>query len=323
MYLVVHVSFARGAERLECRSPIDLTRTKLRNSVVVPCNQCLACRINRRDKLVTRTLLEHHANFIGQFWTLTFSDEGLSAFTVGDERKLLKNFLAALRMRERRKGNRLPIRCFGVLEYGADWGRPHYHILLWNHLNTTLEAEPYIEGLPRIRHHLKLWPHGHVDACPLTVSSCRYVSKYVTKFNDLEQTSESIAFHPNAPALGSLGLTKHMTAISRSPRKQWVQEPFIEIDGKRWALDQTMLGQWLYHCRRLGLKHEHPTTDFEKQMSRIKRDHERSEKTWTKILTERRTDAERDRIYAYTHGEYQRKQDYLLSRALAASYRAA
>lgn len=273
--------------------------------------------------------MEHLSNTIGQFFTLTLSEEGLSAFNPNQPRRLAKNFLTALRNSERRKGNPLSIRSFGVLEYGTELGRPHFHFLIWNHLNHVLPAEPYKENLPRIRHHLGLWPHGHIDACPLTPSSAQYVAKYVTKFNtdlngiDPLQTPECIAFHANKPALGSNGLIMLLDEISRSPQRHWLQEPFISLDGRRWALDQTMLGHWLYHCRRLGLKYDYPTDQSERRLNTLLRNAERDDISWSDQLTRINRNAEKQRIYEYQHGEYQRKQDLLLSRALSACARAA
>lgn len=238
-----------------CRSPLTLAMTGKNKIVpIVPCGQCLNCRLDRRDKWVTRCLLESRSAITGQFWTLTFSDHGLTNLSEKGARRLFRNFSRALQLKEQRAANPLKVRCFGILEHGETLGRPHIHLLVWNALNTSLTTTPYKEGLPRPRLHIPQWPHGHVDAMPLNTKSCRYVCKYITKF-EVENPQENIAFHCQRPPLGYHGLASHIESLSRGPTRQWEHSPFIEIDGKKWALDQTMQRHFWRLCLIHGLKH--------------------------------------------------------------------
>lgn len=307
---------------MECLFPLDLklqTKERETKNVLIPCSQCLACRLNKRDYLVTRIILEHQSNIMGQFWTLTLSPEGLSTFQKYGPRHLFRNFSRALRKYEKSKGNDFPIRFFGVTELGDLLGRPHIHCLVWNNLNTMLDVEPYKKGLPRLRHHIGQWPHGHVDACPLTLSSMRYVAKYVTKFNEDDPTakkSDLYIFHPRKPSLGMNGLRQHLQSIANSPRRHWTQLPTIEIDGKTWAMDQRLLHQWYSMCRELGLKTEFPVSREDKA---IQRHLKREEKTWSIISSREKKRAYQGHLYELTHAAYVAKQDALLSRALLSS----
>lgn len=300
---------------MECRCPTVFVHKKQKTSVRAPCNQCVNCRINRRDWLVTRMLLEHQSNIFGQFWTLTLSDSGLVTLEEKGGKHLIKVFLQSMRARERRRGNLIPVRCFGVLEYGTTLGRPHFHLLLWNHLHLPLLEETYIEGLPRIRHNIGPWPHGHVDCCPLTPSSCRYVAKYVTKFNDLESGIEKpLNFHPRQPALGSIGLRKYVQRISTGPTRKWTHSPTIEIDGYQWHLDHRRRAEWWYYAREFGLPTIYDNGGMESY--RLEQLARREETTWTQGYAQRKADLTRELMYEHGKRIRDAKTASMLSRAL-------
>lgn len=303
---------------MRCRSPLYLKPTKKRKSVTVPCGQCLHCRIDKRDRLVTAILLEHQAATIGQFWTLTVNDDNLHSFTEPKRvRHIFKMFCKSLRRAER-KHHALQLRFFGVLEYGGLLGRPHIHTLVWNNSYNALPEEPYLPDLPRLRHQTKHWQYGHIDCCPFNLKSARYVAKYVTKFNEMdgEETSPTpLTFYPRKPTLGSTGLHLHMQRIAKGPTKKWLQKPEVIIDGKTWLLSPRLLGEWLALCDHFGLSHEYDT--FGREALRIAEIEKRDTQTWTEQLGQAQRDLTKERIYAKTAEAYERKQNYLLHRALS------
>ncbi|AXL14836.1 replication initiator protein [Microviridae sp.] len=219
----------------------------------VPCTQCLNCRINIRDYWTTRCLLEHHDAISGQFWTLTFSDDGLQTLDQLGPRLLVRKFLNAIRLAERRAMNPERIRSFGVLEYGGELQRPHIHMLLWNNVFTQLDPTPYKPGMPRPTLTSKQWPHGHVDVQNLNLNSARYVCKYVTKFEDPEAPTPT-TFHALRPKLGLHGLRKYLTDLSRGPLRNEELQPFIRLDGKRWALPPALRDDFYKLSKKLGLR---------------------------------------------------------------------
>lgn len=119
-------------------------------------------------------------------------------------RKMLRNFSDALRKSELRDGNQLPIRYCGVLEFGETFGRPHYHILLYNMVKNRSDPLPYQRGLPRTLFNTSLWPHGHVDVAQFNPSTIAYILKYI--FKDSRTGEPSIPFRTIRPAIGSYGI---------------------------------------------------------------------------------------------------------------------
>ena len=315
---------------MQCTGTIQIKRRdKHGERIVIPCGQCLNCRINKRDQLVGRCLMEHQISTSGQFWTLTFDDLALrkrSGIARGDRgavRRVWKTFLKELRAYESRMGNPIPPRSFGVCEYGTLWGRPHIHALIWNQSRFLDLAMKYVDGRPLPRIHIGQWPHGHIDIQEINPKSCRYVAKYCTKFEETGQASAPgpIVLYPRKPSLGYYGLVKHAVAQSRSPTAQWEKDDYITLDGKTWALDQHTAKIYRDMCFKLRMPH--------KKSNYIKRSENRLEMMIEEQLrgdlwheTRDKKTRERERTYQRNLDLNRRRQENmrlrLISRSLAA-----
>lgn len=60
-----------------------------------------------------------------------------------------------------------PVRYYGIGEYGGMFGRPHYHVLLFNY---PIELSPKL---------IKIWNRGFVHQGTVTQKSIRYVTQYM------------------------------------------------------------------------------------------------------------------------------------------------
>lgn len=242
---------------MQCRKHINIrlkSKTMLdQKNLLVPCGQCMNCRINKRDSWTSRILLESLDATSSAFWTLTFSDEGIETLAEKGPRLLVRNFLNAVRMKEARAMNPAQLRSFGVLEYGEYTFRPHVHIILWNIASTWLDPMPYKPGMPRPILHSKQWPHGHVDVQDLTTSSARYVAKYCCKIEDPDAEPPTI-FYPMKPKLGSRGLDMYLESLSTGPLRNEELQPTIRLDGKKFPVPTALRDQFFRTSRRLGLK---------------------------------------------------------------------
>jgi len=106
--------------------------------LLVPCGQCMNCRLQKREEWVLR--LKHEFDYWEQaiFVTLTYSDEHLpesESLVKADLQKFFKRVRKNLGNLETPKS----ICYFGVGEYGEEKGRPHYHIIIYgmDFLNET------------------------------------------------------------------------------------------------------------------------------------------------------------------------------------------
>lgn len=136
--------------------------------ILVPCGKCIPCLLNKRNDWSFRLQQEHRASKEACFVTLTYDEKHLRT-----DRSLNKRDLQLFFKRLRKlHGRRVRIRYYAVGEYGTHFGRPHYHILLFN----------CVEQLVR-----KAWTDskgqsiGNVHIGKVTEASIAYCTKYVVQ----------------------------------------------------------------------------------------------------------------------------------------------
>ena len=95
--------------------------------LIVPCGQCMACRINHKRMWTGRILLESmHAPNTSTFLTLTYNDDSVP------RNHSLKPMHLTKFIDRCRKGSLGHFRYFAVGEYGDKTQRPHYHLAIFN-----------------------------------------------------------------------------------------------------------------------------------------------------------------------------------------------
>ena len=163
---------------------------------LVPCGQCLGCRIQRAKDWTVRII--HEASFYENncFITLTFDDEHLPANGSVDVRDLQ---LFMKRLRKKFQGiqpvdiknpitgeieTKYPIRFFACGEYGSELQRPHYHLIIFNWKPDDL----VLRGVNKYGNRIysspslyKLWNKGFNTVGSVTEASAGYVAKYCVK----------------------------------------------------------------------------------------------------------------------------------------------
>lgn len=135
----------------------------------VPCGRCIACKVNRRSAWSLR--LQHEAPYHDKtcFVTLTYDDEHLNSTSVS--KRDLQLFIKRLRKSiEPEK-----IKYFGCGEYGDNYGRPHYHLILFG---LGLSDEELIFDAWKDENKL---PYGFIYVKPCVIQTINYVCGYITK----------------------------------------------------------------------------------------------------------------------------------------------
>lgn len=146
--------------------------------IQLPCGQCLGCRLEQSRQWAVRAT--HEASLYDQncFVTLTYADEHLPRFGYLDYQAPVKWLK---RLRERFSSR--TIRSFGCAEYGEKFGRPHYHVCLFNfdfpdRVRFARAGENFVYT-SKIGD--ELWPFGHCVIGDLSFESAAYVARYCTK----------------------------------------------------------------------------------------------------------------------------------------------
>lgn len=154
----------KGMDAKHVNSPTLYTRT-------VPCGQCPECRTSKIHSWMFRLDKELERSTNPLFVTLTYNNESLS---YGQKeptlvKRDLQLFLKRLRkVHEKRFGKACaPIKYYACGEYGSKTHRPHYHIIMFNLLDTSLVHDS--------------WGQGHTLSMPLRDGGTAYVLKYMSK----------------------------------------------------------------------------------------------------------------------------------------------
>lgn len=170
---------------------ISYRETNIRGLLLLPCRQCIGCRLEKSRQWATRLLHETKFHNNACFLTLTYDDDNLP-----ENRSLkpddLSTFIKDLRARLDYYGKE-KVKYLAIGEYGDRTQRPHYHAALFgpfsgdlgHHSGTEgrIPEEPSRSGDPQFSHPDlgAVWPHGLHRFSALTFESAAYVARYCLK----------------------------------------------------------------------------------------------------------------------------------------------
>ncbi|QCQ85063.1 replication initiator protein [Blackfly microvirus SF02] len=170
--------------------------------VSVPCGKCIPCLVNKRSDWCFRLEREHRVSKSAMFVTLTYDEKHLRTNGSLDKRDL-QLFLKRLRRRD--ESSR--IRYYAVGEYGSRFGRPHYHLLLFN----SVESDVRMAWLDS-----RGVPIGAVHVGLVSSASIAYVTKYMIQKDDYPDGVEKpFATMSRRYGIGGHYLTDQMVAWHR------------------------------------------------------------------------------------------------------------
>lgn len=143
----------------------------------IPCGQCVGCRLERSRQWAVRCVHESQLHVASSFVTLTYSDENLP-FLNGLAYSHFQKFMKRLRKKFPR------CRFFMCGEYGDNFGRPHYHALLFGvHFSDRTPWRMSSGGFQLYRSRLleSLWTLGNSEIGDVSFESAAYVARYCMK----------------------------------------------------------------------------------------------------------------------------------------------
>lgn len=146
--------------------------------LVVPCGQCIGCRLNRSRMWGVRSLHESALYSKNSFLTLTFSHSNLpkyNSISVRDMQLFNKRLRKAL--------PDVYMRMMYCGEYGTRTLRPHYHMCLFGE-DFSADRRPYKKtpaGFQLWNSELlsSIWPYGHAVIGQLSFESAAYTARYI------------------------------------------------------------------------------------------------------------------------------------------------
>lgn len=215
-----------------CKAPIG------HGGGYVGCGRCLPCRVRKKREWVHRILLEASLNADNSFVTLTYDDDHLPE----DHNVSPADFRAFTDLFRYYHG---PFRYFGVAEYGDEYGRPHYHLVIF--------GLPAVDASRELVH--KAWKYqGLVQVDALTLERANYIAGYVVKkmtsHDDERLCGRWPEFRRSSLGLGKGMIDEIVSTISRyNIRAENGDVPYMLAHGGKLL----PLGKYLRRLARLRL----------------------------------------------------------------------
>lgn len=196
-----------------------------------PCGHCVACRLNKqRDKKIR--IMHEASNYDKKvFLTLTYNDEHLPS-DLSLQKKDVQDFLK--RFRKRLEPTK--IRYFACGEYGDQFGRPHYHLIIFGvdvHDSRVFKELHYDIHKKHYQCHCPAWEFGFCTVAEVNEARCAYVAKYcVKKVNgkmaDDYYQGRQPEFCLTSQGLGLKYVQKHLSRLKN--------DNFVSIRGTKFPL---------------------------------------------------------------------------------------
>lgn len=160
-----------------------------KDGIKFPCGKCFGCRRRRVSGWSFRLMKEAERSSSAFFLTLTYDEQNVPLTENGFmtlEPGHITAFMKALRKKQKPG---VSLKYYAVGEYGSQYSRPHYHILLFNaELGTLVQpkvAYQMILGNIPIdgKYHAicDSWNKGFVSVGQLTPASVGYTLEYISK----------------------------------------------------------------------------------------------------------------------------------------------
>lgn len=168
----------------------------------LPCGQCFGCRLDYSLDWATRCMCEAQMHMDNCFITLTYADEFLPASHSHRCRRLVDKinkvyedyvlncargslcvyeFQTFMKRLRKKVG---PVRFYHAGEYGEEYGRPHYHALLFGYNfpdRVPFKVTGSGEQIDTSQLLSSLWGKGYASVGNVTFESAAYVARYCMK----------------------------------------------------------------------------------------------------------------------------------------------
>jgi len=148
--------------------------------VEVRCGRCIGCRIDYSRHWAVRCVHEAQMHLQNSFLTLTYSDEHLPPGGT-----LVKRDIQLFIKKLRKSIHPARISFFSCGEYGDNFHRPHYHLLIFGHWFPDAKPIPdkAKSGKKQFKSETldKLWGKGFCRIGTVNYQSAAYCARYVMK----------------------------------------------------------------------------------------------------------------------------------------------
>lgn len=153
---------------------------------LLPCGKCPPCLRKRAAQWIFRLQQEKMVSRTSAFLTMTYEEDNMSfdvnTGVVSINSEDHKKWIKRLRSDVSRKGWQHKIKYYGCSEYGSDFGRPHFHYIMFNIPDEYLVGQYDRDRRALIYPDLeRIWENGIVHVGTAEGRSMAYVTGYLQK----------------------------------------------------------------------------------------------------------------------------------------------
>lgn len=162
---------------MSCTNPIMIKANDGSGYMMVPCGKCIGCRLDKARDYSVRLANEKRLYDDSVFITLTYDDEHMPE-DMSIHKSEVQKFLKLVRKRIYPE----KIRYFLCGEYGDQFGRPHYHLIVFN--LSMFDERVFTAHQKAAGGYVVLcscWDKGRVHVGNVTRASASYVARYTMK----------------------------------------------------------------------------------------------------------------------------------------------
>lgn len=188
----VFISTSTGTTPMSCTRPIPaqqyvceitgLPAILFKNfkgapNLELPCNKCLSCKLRKAKEWAIRCWHESQMYDENSYITLTYSDEHLPAYADLDHRDF-QLFMKRLRTNTGKK-----LSYFMCGEYGDQFHRPHYHLILFGWFPPDAKYHRTHKGNRYYKSEILdfAWKKGYTDTSTVSYKASGYIARYTLK----------------------------------------------------------------------------------------------------------------------------------------------
>lgn len=199
----------------------------------VPCGICSECLNNKARNWVSRLMLESKLHKYNYFITLTYDDMFLTSHNlVPDD---FTNFMKKFRVNLQRDFNYVGVRFYAVGEYGSEFARPHFHIILFSDIDLSSDFKYYKKNefgdiVYTSEYLANIWKKGFVTIGNVSPSSCAYVARYTEKKQLLSPLQKQ--------NLRDKGIVPEFSRMSRRPG---IASDFLDLALDKFLNDEKLV----------------------------------------------------------------------------------
>ena len=152
--------------------------------IKVPCGICSECLNNKARNWVSRLMLESKQHKFNYFLTLTYDDKYLTSLNLVPSD--LSDFIKKFRVKLERNFNYIGLRFYAVGEYGSNFGRPHFHLIIFSDVDLSSDFKYYKKNefgdiVYTSDYISNVWKKGFITIGDVSPASCAYVARYTEK----------------------------------------------------------------------------------------------------------------------------------------------